>query len=212
MIRNLDINPEFPDPLTALPDGLLAYGGSLSPERLINAYSKGIFPWFNEGEPVLWHSPDPRFILYPDDVKISRSMRQIISRNIFEFRFDCAFDEVIKNCARCRPEGTWITDSMVDAYIALNRLGYAHSAEAWHEGILVGGLYGIIIGKAFFGESMFSFFSNSSKFTLIMLSKKLSDAGFLFIDSQVHTNHVESMGGIHISRKEYLLLLKTALA
>ncbi len=210
MIKNLDIDPAFPDPLKAPKHGLLAFAGDLSAERLIEAYSSGIFPWFDEDDPILWHSPDPRFIVFPHKIKISKTMRQIINRNVFEVRYDTAFEDVIAGCADSRIEGTWITDDMIEAYVNLHRLGFAHSVEAWQDGKLAGGLYGVSIGKAFFGESMFSKESNSSKFALISLAGKLERENFLFIDSQVHTDHVESMGGEFIPRADYIALLKKA--
>lgn len=210
MIKNLDIDPQFPDPLKAPKHGLLAFAGDLSAERLIEAYSSGIFPWFDENDPILWHSPDPRFVLFPNKIKVSKTMRQIINRKVFEVRYDTAFEEVISACADSRTDGTWITDDMIEAYVNLHRLGFAHSVEAWKDGQLAGGLYGISIGKAFFGESMFSRESNSSKFALISLARKLESENFLFIDSQVHTDHVESMGGEFIPRADYIALLRKA--
>ena len=210
MIKNLDIDPAFPNPLKAPKHGLLAFAGDLSAERLIEAYSSGIFPWFDENDPILWHSPDPRFVLFPNKIKVSKTMRQIINRKVFEVRYDTAFEEVISACADLRIEGTWITDDMIDAYVNLHRLGFAHSVESWKDGKLAGGLYGVSIGKAFFGESMFSRESNSSKFALISLTRKLENEDFLFIDSQVHTDHMESMGGEFIPRADYIALLKKA--
>jgi leucyl/phenylalanyl-tRNA---protein transferase len=203
----------FPDVEEADESGLIAIGGDLSVERLKLAYSKGIFPWFNE-EPVLWWSPDPRMVLFPGKMIISHSLRQVIRRNEFEIRYDTQFENVIKSCAetpREHEDGTWITDSMVKAYIKLHRAGYAHSIEAYQDDKLVGGLYGIAIGKAFCGESMFHLVPNASKAALFHLSEKLKEWEFIIIDAQVYTNHLESLGGEMISRKAYLTLLEKAL-
>lgn len=188
----------FPSPEFSEEDGLLAIGGDLSLERLIVAYSNGIFPWYNKGEPILWWCPKPRFIINPSEVKISKSMKRIIQKNNFEVTFNNDFAGVINNCCSLREingEGTWITDDMKNAYINLFKHGYAMSVETYLEKELVGGLYGVKIGKCFFGESMFSKVSNASKIALIKLSEKLADEDFIFIDCQMHTEHLESMGG-----------------
>ena len=199
----------FPHPSLAEEDGLLAVGGDLSAQRLLLAYTNGIFPWFSEDEPILWWSPDPRFIVYPKDIKISKSMKKLFKKNTFKITFDTCFRDVISNCSNVRKEtGTWITKEMIDAYCKLHEIGFAHSVETWYENRLVGGLYGIIIGKCFFGESMFSTMDNSSKAAFITLGKVLSQKEFLMIDCQVHTSHLESLGAVHISREEFLELLK----
>ena len=188
----------FPNPELSEDDGLLAIGGDLSLERLILAYCNGIFPWYNEGEPILWWCPKPRFILIPEEVNISKSMRKIIKRDDFKVTFNNAFEEVISNCKYTREindEGTWITQEMKNAYVNLFKNGYAMSVETYKDEKLVGGLYGVKIGKCFFGESMFSKVSNASKIALITLSEKLNEEGFIFIDCQMHTKHLESMGG-----------------
>lgn len=203
----------FPHPSLSEEDGLLAIDGDLSAERLMLAYCNGIFPWFSEGEPILWWSPDPRFILYPKDIKISHSMKKLLKKNVYRISFDTCFKEVISNCANVRKEsGTWITDSMIEAYCKLHELGYAHSVEAWYEEKLVGGLYGISIGKCFFGESMFSTRSNASKAAFITLCRKLEEQGYIMIDCQVYTEHLESLGAISISREKFLQLLEEGIS
>jgi len=188
----------FPNPELSEEDGLLALGGDLSIERLILAYCNGIFPWYNEGDPILWWCPKPRFIIMPTDVKISKSMRKIVKKEEFKVTFNNDFDKVISNCKFIREnnnEGTWISDDMKCAYINLYNNGYAMSVETYLDDELVGGLYGVKIGKCFFGESMFSKVSNASKIALIKLAEKLANEGFIFIDCQMHTEHLESMGG-----------------
>lgn len=199
----------FPHPSLAEEDGLLAVDGDLSPERLILAYRNGIFPWFSEDEPILWWSPDPRFVLYPKDIKVSHSMKKLLKKNTYKISYDTCFRDVISNCSNLRKEsGTWITYDMIEAYCKLHELGYAHSVEAWHEDKLVGGLYGISIGKCFFGESMFSTMSNASKAAFITLCKKLEEEGCIMVDCQVHTEHLESLGAVHISREKFLELIE----
>lgn len=203
----------FPHPSLAEEDGLLAIDGDLSPERLMLAYSNGIFPWFSEDEPVLWWSPDPRFILYPKDIKISHSMKKLLKKNEYRISFDTCFRDVISSCANVREEsGTWITKEMIEAYCKLHELGYAHSVEAWYEEKLVGGLYGISIGKCFFGESMFSTRSNASKAAFITLCRKLEEQGYIMIDCQVYTEHLESLGAINVSREKFLQLLEEGIS
>ena len=199
----------FPDPELSEEDGLLAVGGDLSIERLILSYSNGIFPWYNEGEPILWWCPKPRFILKPDEVKVSKSMRKIIKKNIFEVKFNTDFEGVINNCKITREdeEGTWITEDMKSAYIDLFKAGYAMSVETYLNEELVGGLYGVKIGKCFFGESMFSKVNNSSKIALITLAEKLTEENFAFIDCQVHTDHLESMGAKFVEWDEFKRML-----
>ncbi len=200
----------FPPVSHAEPDGLLAMGGDLSPERLLLAYKNGIFPWY-EGEHILWWSPAPRFILFPEKIKISKTMKALIKRESFTFTVNKAFNEVIHHCKNnFRPDqdGTWITDEIEKAFLNMHQLGHAQSAEAWLNGKLVGGLYGIKSGKVFFGESMFSLTSNASKFTFIKYCQKLHDEGVELIDCQVHTRHLESLGAEMIPRDEFISSLK----
>lgn len=202
---------EFPALDIALeePNGLLAIGGDLSAERLISAYRHGCFPWFNEGEPVLWWSPDPRMVLFPEKLHVSRSMRRLLLRDAYRVTFDQAFPKVIKACAEPRDytDRTWITKAIQNAYIELYHRGIAHSVEVWQNDQLVGGLYGLAIGQLFFGESMFSRADNASKFGFIKLVQKLSKAGFVLIDCQMQTGHLASLGAHTIPRrffKQYL--------
>jgi len=199
----------FPPAENSDPDGILAVGGDLSPERLLLAYSSGIFPWYSSETPIIWWSPDPRFVIYPSEVKISKSMKQVLNRNIFDIKFDTSFREVITECSgkRKHEKGTWITAEMIEAYVVLHKLGFAHSIEAWREGKLVGGLYGVSLGGMFFGESMFSRESNASKAAFIVLADNLMRLGFDLIDSQVHTEHMESMGAIEMDRGFFLDLV-----
>lgn len=204
----------FPDPAYAGEEGIVAYGGDLSVNRIMKGYSCGIFPWFNEGDPILWWSPDPRFILRLDKFHIPKSLKKIIEKNIFEIRFDHDFESVIKNCARVKrkeQEGTWINRDMIEAYMELHTLGHAHSFEAYFEGKLAGGGYGVVIGDIFCGESMFTLKSNASKAALALLVERLKEKGFSLIDSQIHTSHLEGLGAQNISREEYLELVKCAL-
>ncbi|HXB06013.1 MAG TPA: leucyl/phenylalanyl-tRNA--protein transferase [Puia sp.] len=199
----------FPPVHLAEPDGLLAIGGDLSTERLLVAYRHGIFPWY-EGQHILWWCPDPRFVLFPEELRESKSMKQLHKHNAFTFRTDTAFREVIGNCkaiARRGQESTWITDEVRSAYTRLHELGYAHSAEAWLDGELVGGLYGIRLGKVFFGESMFSKVSNASKYAFIRYVQQLQEEGVLLIDCQVYTEHLESLGARMIPRADFTALL-----
>jgi leucyl/phenylalanyl-tRNA--protein transferase len=199
----------FPSVQLAEPDGLLAIGGDLSMERLLLAYRQGIFPWY-EGQHILWWCPDPRFVLFPDELKESKSMRQLFKKKTFDLRVDTAFSEVIANCktiSRRDQEGTWITDEVRSAYTRLHELGHAHSAEAWSDGELVGGLYGIRMGKVFFGESMFSKKSNASKYAFIQYVQRLRDEGVELIDCQVYTEHLESLGARMIPREEFTSML-----
>jgi len=202
----------FPHPELANEDGILAVGGDLSQERLLLAYSIGLFPWFNPDDPILWWSPDPRFVLFPDELKVSKSMRPYFNQKKFKVTFDQNFRDVIIACQKQRRNnqggGTWITDDMVEAYCQLNEEGYAHSVEVWQEDELVGGLYGVSLGKVFFGESMFAKVSNASKFGFISLVKKLKELDFELIDCQQKTRHLQSLGGRSISRKEFLDCMK----
>ena len=202
----LDKNIVFPPVHLAEPDGLLAVGGDLSTERLLLAYRSGIFPWY-ESEHILWWSPDPRFVLFPGELKVSNSMHQLIKKNTFEFTTNKDFTGVINNCktiSRRGQESTWITDAVKNAFISLHNLGYAHSAETWMNGELVGGLYGIRMGKVFFGESMFSKVSNASKFAFIKYVNHLQEEGIALIDCQVYTAHLESLGAKMIDRKDFI--------
>jgi len=201
----------FPPVIEANEDGLLAIGGDLSVERLELAYRSGIFPWFNEGEPIIWYSPDPRMVLFPKDLKISKSMRQVIRRNDFKVTFNKNFAEVISNCKnvyRVGQGGTWITNEMQQAYIKLHEKGIAKSVEVWLDDELVGGLYGIDLGTVFCGESMFSAVSNTSKLAFISLVQKLEKENYQLIDCQVYNNHLASLGADEISRTEFLKFLK----
>jgi leucyl/phenylalanyl-tRNA--protein transferase len=203
----------FPDPQLAEPEGLLAVGGDLSPPRLLLAYTMGIFPWFNEGDPILWWSPDPRCILEPGGLKISRSLGRVLRRGEFSITFDRAFDQVVDNCAGLRRqsgEGTWITAGMAAAYCRLHELGYAHSVEAWKDGRLAGGLYGVVLGSCFFGESMFFRVANASKAAFATLVQRLETFGCTLIDCQLHSGHLESLGAILTPRHEFLKKLLAA--
>ena len=204
----------FPPPEYADPSGLLAVGGDLSNERLLEAYRVGIFPWYSEDQPILWWSPDPRLVLELGDFKISRSLRKTLKKGIFQVTFDRAFDEVIQACASVLREGqsgTWITQEMQAAYIHLHGLGYAHSIESWFQEELVGGLYGISLGKAFFGESMFHRQTDASKVALAALVEKLKGWDFHFIDAQMTTDHMMSLGAKEMSRRIFLKRLQGAL-
>jgi leucyl/phenylalanyl-tRNA--protein transferase len=208
MIPWLDASPEFPPAEHALrqPNGLLAAGGDLSVPRLLNAYRHGIFPWFNTGEPILWWSPDPRMVLVPAEFKPSRSLRKTLSRKTFEVRFDTAFEAVMRACAAPRDgqAGSWIHEDMIAAYCTLHELGYAHSVESWQDNRLVGGLYGIAIGRMFYGESMFSRVSNASKVALAHLAGQLERWQFGLIDCQMNTPHLASLGAREIPRTRFL--------
>lgn len=192
------------------PPGLLAVGGDLRPERLLAAYRQGIFPWFDDNSPILWWSPDPRMTLAPAQVHISRSLRKVLRRQTYSITMDRAFDEVIHYCADLRQDGqgTWITDDMQQAYRALHQLGYAHSVEVWLEHRLVGGLYGIALGRMFFGESMFSLADNASKIAFVALCRQLEQWDFDLIDCQLPTGHLSSLGARPMSRSEFLLQLR----
>lgn len=208
------LDPEhiiFPDPVYANPDGLLAAGGDLSEERLLLAYRNGIFPWYAPGDPILWWCPDPRCVLFPEDLKVSKSMRPYFNQRKFEVTHDRCFSDVMQACAkqpRNGQAGTWITREMVEGYTRLHEAGYAHSVEVWKDKELVGGLYGIAIGKVFFGESMFARASNASKFGFISLVRQLEAQGFTLIDCQQETSHLLSLGATAISRPEFLQTLR----
>lgn len=202
----------FPPPELAEEDGLLAVGGDLSVERLINAYSAGIFPWFNPGDVIQWWCPKERYIIFPDRINISRSMKKVLKKTSLEVKMNTDFRNTMHNCRMLRENATWISDEMEEAYNKLFDFGYAISVEVYEKEFLAGGLYGIVIGKCFFGESMYSKTANASKLALIHLCQKLSKDGFLFIDCQFKTDHLESMGGQLISWERYRDMLKTGIA
>jgi leucyl/phenylalanyl-tRNA--protein transferase len=200
----------FPPVETATPEGIIAIGGDLSMERLLLAYRNGIFPWYSEGEPIVWWSPDPRFVLFPEKIRVTKSMQSVLNNGSFRFTINRAFTKVLQNCKtihRKEQEGTWITPAIEHAYTQLHEQGYAHSAEAWQNGELVGGLYGIRIGNVFFGESMFSKQSNASKFAFIHYVRQLQKENVMLIDCQVYTAHLESLGAGMISRNKFMGLL-----
>lgn len=212
MIPKLTYHLSFPNPLNASEEGIVAYGGDLSPSRLMLAYRSGIFPWYSAKDPILWWSPDPRLIMELDEFKLSRSLRKKIPQ--FEIRFDTAFSEVIRECSiapRRGQNGSWIVPEMIEAYEELHALGYAHSVEAYQEGVLVGGLYGVSIGGGFCGESMFAKVSDASKVAFAVLVEYLKMWGYDFIDCQVPTNHLKSLGAKEISREAFLQRLKMSI-
>ncbi len=201
----------FPPVTEANAEGLLAVGGDLSPERLLLAYQNGIFPWFNEDDLILWWSPDPRMVLYPQKLKVSKSMQKIMNGNQFRLTMDTCFDEVVEQCAllkRKGQEGTWITPKMKEAYTQLHEKGFARSYEVWQDDKLVGGLYGIDLETIFCGESMFSSVSNASKFAFIKLAQELEKKAYQLIDCQVYTRHLESLGAEEIARADFIEILK----
>ena len=208
-----DSNYLFPHPENALtePDGLLAVGGDLSPNRIINAYLNGIFPWYSHGQPILWWSPNPRAVLFPEKLHISKSLKKIIRKKTFRTTMNQAFKQVIHSCAktpRKKQDGTWITDDMQQAYLHLHKLGIAKSAECWSGDLLVGGVYGLAIGRVFFGESMFSHQSNASKIAFVHLLDELKKSNYALIDCQVTTDHLLSLGAEEIPRVKFLELVK----
>lgn len=201
----------FPPVEEASIEGVLAIGGDLSPERLILAYKNGIFPWFNDDEAILWWAPPERMVLFFEDLKISKSMRNVLNQNRFKVTFNTSFREVITNCKKIKRKeqpGTWITDEMVEAYCKLNELGFAKSVEVWEKNELVGGLYGIDLGHVFCGESMFSKVSNASKVAFIHLAKQLEFANYKLLDCQVYNEHLASLGCIEIKREDFMMILK----
>jgi len=214
-VYQLNDNYTFPNPELAGKDGLLAFGGDLSSDRIIEAYTHGIFPWYSEGQPILWWSPDPRMILFPADFRRHKSLIKVVSLNKFDVTFDTKFSQVIQSCASVPRPGqdgeTWITDEMIDAYKALHNLGIAHSVEVHYNDELVGGLYGLSIGRCFFGESMFHKVTDASKVALWFLVEKLSKWNFDIIDVQQETDHLRSMGAISMKRKEFLHLLNMSM-
>ncbi|SMC09054.1 leucyl/phenylalanyl-tRNA--protein transferase [Nitratiruptor tergarcus] len=200
----------FPDPRYASREGIVAYGGDLNPNRLLNAYKWGIFPWYNEGDPILWWSPDPRLLLYPTDIKISRSLRKSLKK--FTVKIDTEFKAVIESCKELRQEkGTWILPEVVEAFCELHEMGFAHSIEVYQEQTLVGGLYGLSMGAAFFGESMFSKVSDASKVALVHLCKLAEEFKFDFIDCQVPSDHLKRLGAVEIARDQFLDELERAM-
>ena len=205
---------EFPSPHLASEDGLLAVGGDLSQKRLLLAYHMGIFPWFSNNEPILWWSPDPRFVLYPHEIKVSKTLKKVIKKDMFSVTMDLAFNEVINQCAQVRlgkNQGTWIVKDMIDAYCNLHESGFAHSVEVWLQGDLVGGLYGVSLGKCFFGESMFTLVSNASNVGLVKLVEHLKELSFDLIDCQVPTEHLIRFGARQIPRMRFLNQLEKSL-
>ena len=212
MIPWLDSGDPFPEVERALaePNGLLAAGADLSLPRLLEAYRSGIFPWFSHDQPILWWSPDPRMVLFPAELKVSRSLARTLRSTRFEVRADTAFDAVIKGCRQPRrgESGTWITEEMAEAYGTLHRAGFAHSVETWLDGKLVGGLYGVALGRAFFGESMFARVSDASKVALVALARQLQHWGFGVIDCQMNTAHLASLGAREIPRAEFTRRLR----
>ena len=215
MLHLLDPNDDttpFPEVTEALrqPDGLLAVGGCLSSRRLLNAYRHGIFPWYSDGEPILWWSPDPRLVLFPERMRISRSLRKTLRRGVFRVTTDAAFRQVMQACAEPRSDGagTWITGEMIEAYVELHARGYAHSVEAWCGERLVGGVYGVALGQVFFGESMFSRMTDASKVALAHLVDRLLAWGYRLVDCQVRTDHLLSLGAEEIPRARFAELLR----
>ncbi len=206
------ISEEFPDVEEAFaePNGLLAVGGDLSSERLLSAYRRGIFPWYSEDQPILWWSPDPRCVLFPGNLKVSRSLRATLRKDRFQVSVDRAFRQVMAACAGPRrgQTGTWVTPELIEAYERLHRLGYAHSVECWRDGRLVGGLYGVALGRVFFGESMFAQEPDASKVCLVHLVRDLQHRDFTLVDCQVPTPHLESLGAVTIPRKRFIEMLK----
>lgn len=205
----------FPAPHLADETGLLAIGGDLQPERLLLAYELGIFPWYNDDQPLLWWSPPERMLLFPGELKVSKSLQKRVDRQAFEVRIDTSFAQVMHHCAHAKrkgQDGTWITNEMTEGYCALHEMGYAHSFEAWQDGQLVGGLYGLSLGRAFFGESMFSLVTDASKVAFYHLHAFAQCHAFHFIDCQLHTDHLESLGARQVPREAYIKALNAALA
>ena len=218
MVR-LSRNPHdlsFPPVEQATPEGLLAIGGDLRPERLLEAYRRGIFPWYNEDQPILWWSPDPRTVLFPERLHVPRSLKRSLRPGIFTITFDTCFEVVVQHCAGPRPQypegGTWITPAMIEAYTALHREGYAHSVETWRDGQLVGGLYGVAVGRAFFAESMFTKVDDASKVALVCLVRRLQAWSFRIVDCQQSSPHVLRLGAEEIPRRSYIEHVATAVA
>ena len=202
----------FPAAHLANPDGILAIGGDLSPNRILLAYERGLFPWFNPEDPILWLSPNPRFVLFPHELKVAKSMRPYFNQKKFSYSFDQNFEDVMRACKqqwrKGQGGGTWISEEMIESYTAIHRMGYAHSVEVWQDDELVGGLYGLSLGKIFYGESMFAKVSNASKAGFITLVRKLEELGFWLIDCQQETRHLKSLGARGISRDDFLEYMK----
>lgn len=215
MIPWLHGDAAFPPVGKALrsPNGLLCAGGDLTPERIVDAYSRGIFPWFSAGDPVLWWSPDPRMVLFPEELRVSRSLRKTAARNVYETRMDTAFRAVMEACAEPRDGqgGTWIVPEMIEAYTELHERGLAHSVESWRDGELVGGLYGVALGKVFFGESMFARAPDASKVALVRLAERLRAADYRVIDCQQATAHLATLGARAIPRAAFAQLLRESI-
>jgi leucyl/phenylalanyl-tRNA--protein transferase len=212
-VYRLSESLDFPSPHDAEPDGLLAVGGDLSPPRLLLAYRHGIFPWYSQDTPILWWSPDPRLVLFPEELKIAKSLQRVVRKGRFTVTFDRDFGGVIRACAAVRRrqgEGTWLVPEMILAYSRLHELGYAHSVESWFEGRLVGGLYGVALGRVFFGESMFTTMPDASKVAFVHLVDRLAAWGFEMIDCQVTTHHLQRFGAREISRSDFLSRLRRA--
>lgn len=211
-VYELNELPVFPDPEEAQ-NGIVAVGGDLSIARLLMAYSSGIFPWYNDGEPIIWWSPDPRFVLFPEKLKVSKSMQQLLRKKAYRVTMDTAFSEVIRECASARygdRTGTWINNEMIEAYEQLHQIGFAHSVEVWNqEGQLAGGLYGVALGHCYFGESMFFKESNASKYGFFKLVEMLRKRDYQLIDCQVFTQHLESLGAEHVSRKSFIEMVES---
>ena len=206
-----DDSDDFPPPEAASEEGILAFGSNLRPATILKAYRHGAFPWFNEADPITWHHPDPRMVLFPQKIKLSKSMRNVLNQNRFRFTVNKDFAGVIHQCRVAKRDGlpgTWISDTIEAVYTSLHRTGFAHSAEAWYQNELVGGLYGVLIGKVFFGESMFAHQANASKFAFIKMVELLQQNGIELIDCQVYTPHLESLGAELISRNEFVRLLQ----
>jgi leucyl/phenylalanyl-tRNA--protein transferase len=204
----------FPDPGSATPEGIVAIGGNLSPGMLLSAYSQGIFPWYSDGDPIIWWSPDPRCVLFTDELHVSKSMKKLMLRGRFDITLDRQFQDVITACKktpRRGQHGTWITDAMLEAYCILHDLGYAHSVEVWDRSRLAGGMYGVSLGNFFFGESMFSLIPNASKAAIIHLNDIIRKIGFSTIDCQIYSAHLKTLGARMIPRDDFLRLLKEAL-
>lgn len=213
-VYRLPADHRFPHPSLAEPEGLLAVGGDLSPGRLLTAYSVGIFPWYSEGQPILWFSPDPRAVLRPEALRIARSLKKRVRRGDYEITLDRSFSRVVERCKTTpRPgqDGTWITPEMAQAYRTLHHLGYAHSVEAWRDGQLVGGLYGVGLGRMFAGESMFAHASDASKVAFVWLVRQLAEWGFSFVDCQMQTSHLQRFGAQDIDREAFLDDLSAAI-
>ena len=215
MIPWLRGNTPFPPVSKALasPNGLLCAGGDLSAKRILDAYAHGIFPWFSAGDPILWWSPDPRMVLFPGELRVSRSLKKALARGVYETRYDTSFRRVMEECARPRDGqgGTWIVAEMIEAYTALHEQGHAHSVESWRDGELVGGLYGVALGKVFFGESMFARATDASKVALVRLVERLRGEGYRLIDCQQATGHLASLGAREIPREEFAQRLREAI-